>query len=746
MEGLLGRLVASLLAKSDNSGLHILTAHTADKLDERYEALLTLPDDWARQTVDHENLISATQMTMNAGANVLLLPPWGRQQVRANTDLGRGVRNQADIANRRARIEMQEEVLLGLSAPENTSRLFVLLPASTLTSESSRVFRSMLLDEWQITDAVFFPGQLIGVHPAFHGALLALVPRVENSAPTKFFDVGSDRKLDSDSIIADFGRLQRMLGGETELGYVYRGDLGAGESLAYTIRDPKMAAMRDDLAAFGGTVALHDIFAIKRGQVHMVVDRSRFCPSETPEAVRVISARDLLRDGSVREPAEDTQWIVPGAIGLLAPGDLLVRNLERMTDSGGFTVAQAGSIAGATANDSILVLSPHAHISAEVIDFVVAYLRSPSAKRMNLYRDQLHLGTKFGLLAVPVPDEEILTALRNLRSAQSSFLGWADEARRVIESVFDFPSIREARPHIIEAGRNVRWRNREARKVDDPDFTVRSAFPYPVASRWRAMEAALSGASPGNGYAMILDTAEALLAFLSQVVFAMAQQRDIEVKSLAQIRRKLQGGSGPGIGEWAAVLQETTSKHFKAASAQGGLADIIAMFSNPDVEAARVRLSNRRNDEAHNRRIESVDLEEASEAALTDLRLMTKAARFLVDMPLRHVTHTSWDSFARKTSVTYREMVGDHWVVKSKWTQVASNEIEIESLYVVDPEGHWHLMRPFLVVRNCPHCRAVSTFHVDAVKGGEVRLKSLENGHTIMDHEDMVALQQVGLI
>jgi hypothetical protein len=200
------------------------------------------------------------------------------------------------------------------------------------------------------------------------------------------------------------------------------------------------------------------------------------------------------------------------------------------------------------------------------------------------------------------------------------------------------------------------------------------------------------------------------------------------------------------MGDWAAVLQETSGKHFAVGVTQSGLANIIGMFRTADVEAARVRLSNRRNDEAHNRRVEPADLAEAIDSALTDLRILTLAAAFLVDMPLRHVTAASWDSFASVATVTYREMIGDHWVVKSETDQVSANGIETDSLYILDPDGIWHLLRPFVVVRHCPQCRTISTFHVDACINGTVRLKSIENGHTVMDQQEVPALKTVGLL
>jgi hypothetical protein len=532
-----------------------------------------------------------------------------------------------------------------------------------------------------------------------------------------------------------------MKGGQTEFGYVFRGGIEAGESLAYSLRDPKLHAKRDDLANFGRTVALEDLFEVRKtAQRDTVV-----CSANSQGAARVVSGREIVL-GALATESGAAEWATADPRHLLEPGDFLTPAVTRGSDRGGFKVVAYSVGDGPTiAGPNVLVLRPRDSVPADIIDFGVAYLRSPVARFLHFAVNRnVVLGRDFGQLAVPVPDDEILTALGNLRDAQCNFLEWADEAAAVIDSIFEYPSVKEARPRIIDAGRRVRWRSREARNLDDPDFAVRRAFPYPIAHRWRVMEAALSGAStPAEGYASILDAAESVLAFLAQVTLVLAQAEDIEVKAKEAIRSKLRGGSGPGMGDWATVLQETTAKHF--VGAHGALVNISDMFRIQDVEAARVRLSGRRNDEAHNRRVEAVDMEAATHAALVDLRTLTKAAEFLVDMPLRHVTETSWDSFARRATVTFREMVGDHWVVKSQSTVVPSNEIESDSLYIVDPEGRWHLLRPYLVVRNCPQCRTISTFHVDAVKDGAVRLKSLENGHTILDSRDLEALRRIGL-
>lgn len=707
---------------------------------------LGLPNSWSRHVVDWDEIGGRTQSLLNDGYKVLMIPPWGRMP--RSEERQEGKTATADVqATVRGNIEIHEEILITCSAPADDTGLFVLLPASAVRSERSRSFRATIMTEWKVTHVVFMQGVLAGVHPSFECVLLGLRPPKYADSLIRFFDMWNATGSDSTTVVADFERLQKMKGSATDFGYVFRGDLDAGESLAYGLRDPRLAAKRADLAHFGHTAAVEELFEVLRSPVNPALLKMQYCEPSTPDAIRLISGRDLRQEGIVDSPSSDAKWLSPGQVDLLKPNDYLIPVVSSVSDKRGFTVAKFNGNCAGVASNTTLVLRPRMTVSQEVVDFAIAYLRSPVARKLYHSRNrEMRLGKEFDQFLVPVPDEEILAALHELGEAQHKFLEWAGEAGRVVDSVFDYASVKEARPKIIAAGRFVRSRSREASNLDDPDFVVRRAFPYPIAHRWRVMEAALSGGDAREGYTSILDTAEAVLAFLAQVAFVLARAANIEMNSLVSIRRKLKGGSGPSMGDWAAVLQETTGKHFAPAMTHAGLGDIITMFRTTDVEDARVRLSSRRNDEAHNRRVEAADLAEATTMALTDLRTLTHAAEFLADMPLRHVTATSWDSFTRESTVTYRELIGDHWVVKSTSEQVRSGNLESGSLYVLDPEGNWHLMRPFLVARHCPQCRTISTFHVDTLNGGNVRFKSVENGHTVTDEHERPALENVGLL
>ncbi|MGY5060697.1 hypothetical protein ACWDFR_42660 [Streptomyces sp. 900105755] len=64
---------------------------------------------------------------------------------------------------------------------------------------------------------------------------------------------------------------------------------------------------------------------------------------------------------------------------------------------------------------------------------------------------------------------------------------------------------------------------------------------------------------------------------------------------------------------------------------------------------------------------------------------------------------------------------------------VPRNDLNAGSLYLRDSDHELHLLRPFLVGRDCPTCRLWSTFHVDRAPKGKVILKSLEHGHVVED-------------
>lgn len=452
-----------------------------------------LPRSWDHQLVDPAAMSAIAQDLLSDRHLVLMVPPWGLPPESKRRRIL--IRDGAPVEPQPPGWE--EQIPLAVSVPQSDVHLFVLLPVVAVRTERYRAFRAGLMAKWSITDVVVLQGAIPGVAARFECVLLGLRPEAFADGTTRFFEPGHPNDTDPSSVIADFARLQRMAGGYTDFGYVLRGGFEAGDILTHGLRDPKLQATRTDLANFGRTVALKDLFEIRRIRLR---DQD-FCQLDTPGAARIIWSRDVT-ESPLQSDRDRPQWATVDRGQLLEPGDFLTPGVTPRSNGKGFTVIAHSSCDGpAVAGPTMVVLRPRESVAPEIIDFSLRYLRSPAASRVYLKMNpEIRLGRGFDEMVVPVADEEILAALQNLRDAQSNFLEWADEAGAVIDSIFDYPSVEEARPRIIEAGRSVRSRSREARNLDDPDFAVRRAFPYPVAHRWRVMEAAVSAGSEKSVY------------------------------------------------------------------------------------------------------------------------------------------------------------------------------------------------------------------------------------------------------
>ena len=95
---------------------------------------------------------------------------------------------------------------------------------------------------------------------------------------------------------------------------------------------------------------------------------------------------------------------------------------------------------------------------------------------------------------------------------------------------------------------------------------------------------------------------------------------------------------------------------------------------------------------------------------------MLEEAQFLADWPLIYIDFTRWDTLRGEAAIRYRQLTGDHAIVPHQITERRDNDLEQGSLYIIDSEYHWHLLRPFLVGRDCPVCKNWSTFHADRGK------------------------------
>ena len=302
---------------------------------------------------------------------------------------------------------------------------------------------------------------------------------------------------------------------------------------------------------------------------------------------------------------------------------------------------------------------------------------------------------------------------------------------------------------MLQSGRTLRLRAEAASLLDNFSYTARTRFPHPVAYRWRVMEALISRGASQDAYRSILDVAETLLCYAAHLAFVLARSAGADLSQQNELRKKLaKGRSGGGMGEWIAVLREVSqAKAVRSLPSTEPLAEFRVTFSASDVDQAIDRLFDRRNSNYHQRSIDDLDLPDEITDAKAELLTLMNGAAFLCDLPLVHVTSFRWDSLLKRSSLTYRELMGDHPVVAVRSRTYDQQGIEEGSLYVAEANGRLHLLRPFLIGQTCPKCRNWSTFHVDAIMRNNVtRLKCLERGHTMRQPTPTDALSAVGLL
>ncbi|MDH6521851.1 hypothetical protein M2163_001156 [Streptomyces sp. SAI-135] len=649
------------------------------------------------------------------------------------------------------------DVLAACRPPAPDAVMAVLVPAHPWVSDQpwAAEMRTQLAEHWDTLLIVYGAGMLTQIHAQMESAVVFLRARAETRPVLKLFQVPRLRRLDETAVVKDFERLLARQGGRGEYGYVLRETPSPKQGLYFDRFDPHILQRREDLAGFGAVNALGDLFTFRRTPFNkMTLKRGKHLTTrKDPSVVRMIGPRDIARDGSIVPPSEETLWATIPADQQLAAGDLVLRRVNApimVPPHGFFTAEVSEEDLPAAATDQVVILRPITPLSRPQARLITMFLRTPLA--LTLAGPQLATTSMEALSALPVPqpDEALTKALDELTAAKDQFTQWEQEADSVIESVFLEKTAARARARVIDSGRALRLRVEAASLLDDLGHSVRTRFPYPIAYRWRETEARISAGDAQAAYAAILDTAEELLCYIAQLVLALTHARQITLGSVTAIRDKLASGrSGPGLGDWANVLNEAaTSKQLSNLPEAHPLHDIRTLLAHQDAEKARQAFSERRNDQAHLRRVDPIDLPHAIDVAFADLTCLVERARFLADLPLLDITDVRWDAFARSARVEYRELAGDHPVVPTRTMTSPSNDLETGSLYIRDTDGTLHLLRPFLIGRDCPTCRTWSTFHVDRVPKTAVVFKSLEHGHTLEDTspDTRRLLGQIGLV
>lgn len=588
------------------------------------------------------------------------------------------------------------------------------------------------------------------IHRAFRVALVVIDPTdTDTTTITRFFNTPDTSEVPLNESVSDLERLLRQQGGTTKFGLVYRGASLAGQPLRPEDHDPKLKARVADLAGFGEGAVVGDVFEVLRGRP-LPPDRPWPAAGSNPD-IRVIRGRDVTLAGELLPEDEDADEPRPRRFVHvpLQVGDLVMREVEQ-SGRVGLPVEIAAGDSPLAAGNGLVVLRPRVPLEREEFEFYKLFLgsqRSRDVMRASTLGSALRLS---GLQRAPLPrpDADLLGALRDIRRAQEALRAWASEGVGLTSAAFSEPAA-EARRTLIETGRQLRQRVEAAQQVGSLEHRIANFYPYPIAHKWRIARVAEGAGDNAKTYGAILDCFEATMAFGAAIALAFAHANSVEVPAMKEVRRKLSNGShGTSLGDWVNILKGVSSgKAFKNLDPDAPLASIRQLLpEGTKIAKAQERLSKRRNDESHQRRVDPIDLPEAIEAARTDLELILDHAGFLADLPAYQIKSARWDSIERRGEVVAQALRGDHPIAPSVVLQHDESGIETDSLYVKDITGPLVLLRPFLVRHECPQCRTWSTFHPDRRDDGELLLKAVDHSHTISGAQHEPALRSVGYL
>jgi len=424
--------------------------------------------------------------------------------------------------------------------------------------------------------------------------------------------------------------------------------------------------------------------------------------------VRAIAGRDLVPGRGIAALNTDSRYVIPCDSDVhLQDGDLIVRKM--IGNVKGMVVEQyAGGNEHLVAHSSVIILRPKPDTDPLKVLGAALFLRSEVAGRLvtaNQARALVVDRRVLADLAIPVPEREVLEALEHLSEARDAMDTWAQEASSMLAALYLRRDAQSASRDVMDASRTLRQRVERAKALDDPAERFRTTYAYPVAARWRAVEAASTGPDKDRALKCVLDASEILLAYAAFIGLIFAREQEISLPCLAEIRHKLSTGrSGLGFGDYVNILQEvSTNKAVKAVAANAPLSEVQAFFRAEGVLEARSRLSTLRIDNSHLRSLTGRDLEDAYQRSFDDLVTLLEASAPLSDIKLTYITNTRNDTLRNEMVVRVREFMGDHSVVPDQQMTVDSGLLlEAESLYLRDAQQGWHLARPLLLANACP--------------------------------------------
>jgi hypothetical protein len=403
------------------------------------------------------------------------------------------------------------------------------------------------------------------------------------------------------------------------------------------------------------------------------------------------------------------------------------------------------------ASHTVMVIRLKVHLDASTAAFLVDYLQSPRAAALLVHETMGGLRFKAAQLSelvVPMPDGPLLSALADLRDTERQLQGWAAEVEAAKGSVLGEDARDAGVLQLRTAGQLLRQRVTAARQLDDIDYRIRTLFPFPVALPWRRAQTATRDL---EGYQGILECAESLTGYLAVLSVLLARNLGVELGAVSGLRHKLATTShGVSMSDWTEIVREVTGKKVSnASSATTSFIELTElMVDGSDAHEALRDLTEMRNDLSHHRGPKGSQVLAAFDDALARLVELYEACEWLVDYRVRLVEDTTWDSYSDRGRYTYRELVGDHYLVPQRRAETTETTLNKGRLYVVDREDALHLMSPLVLWHECDHCHLPSAFFLDAFdrRTRVCRMRAMDHNHTIQRTDVVAPLTSLGLL
>lgn len=543
-------------------------------------------------------------------------------------------------------------------------------------------------------------------------------------------------------ILADLRKLKKQGGGATEFGYVLRQGLPDNTPWLFERHHPLYQSHLQDLQAFGGVRALGELVETRLGFNPRDMINELIPGRETSRGIPVITGQDIALGN--RPPDMESRYrLLSDEVQpyLLQAGDICIPAIVGHQRKLKALLVEEGMLP-LVANHTVVVLRPRPEINLD-IEFLVAYLQSDhivQTLQAQGIAQRLYIKT---LTEVPVPvqDDELRSALQNLRAAAQTLGKWQADAAAAMQALFAFTSAKDARftsakdvrALVLATGRRVRQREMAARQVDDLSYRLRTGLPHPLAYRWRLAETAQPTL---EGYREVLECAETVITFLGLIALIMMRVAGESVGYLTEMSDRLTNKNrGTNLGDWVAILDEVKGNKALRSLNYVPFYEVARFLDEAKVYQSLTTLKENRNANAHGRGPHGAEIGEKITESMIALRTLLEATEFLSSYPIHYIETTKRDSITGITRYQYRTIMGDHVAVPVLSAEITSSELEAGSLYLVDRQGTPHLLRPYMVRKECKVCGRWEIFYLDSFKKNVCTLKSMEKGHTFEDRE-----------